>query len=308
LANTIIFATMLLTILGSSGALPAYGRYPTCQVLDVGADMFLIDCGEGAQIQMQQYKIRSNRINHVFISHLHGDHYFGLIGWLNSQSLFKRTKPLHIYAPAKLLAIINLQLEYTLSFIIEFHALQEGQAYTLFENEKYQVFCFPVEHSVPTHGFRFTVKRPNNIINKAAITQYEIPIYYLQKLTMGNDYIKQDGTIIPNHVLTFPKKPDLVYCYTADTLYTESILPYISHCNLLYHEATYTEEHSQLATDRQHSTAKQAATIAKLGMVQQLLIGHYSSKYKNTQQHLAEALTVFEQTTCVHEGYTIEIK
>ncbi len=299
---------MKLTILGCAGAIPAYGRFPTSQVLDVGATMFLIDCGEGAQMRMQTYGIRSNRIDHVFISHTHGDHYFGLIGWINSLALLGRTKPLFIYAPELIKQVIDLQLQYNLPYAIVFKALQPNESEVLWNTEKYEVISFPVIHSVPTHGIRIRVKRNKRILNKAAVSDLEIPVYFYKRLTNGEDYTKADGTIIKNESVTLGNKPDLQYAYCADTLYTETILPYIDNADLLYHEATYTEQYLDKATERNHSTAKQAATIGKLSNAKQLIIGHYSSKYKLLDQHLIEAKEVFNNTILAFEGMEIEVK
>jgi ribonuclease Z len=299
---------MTLTILGCNGALPANGRFPTCQILDVGAEMFLIDCGEGAQIKMQQYKVRSNRVNQVFISHLHGDHFFGLIGWLNSQALLGREKELHIYANEKLKAIIAIQLEWQLPYQIIYHDLVPNESQILLDTDKYEVISFPVMHSVPTHGFRFTVKRNKRIMISDKVREYEVSQYFYKKLTLGFDYEKANGEIIKNEILTTKGKPNLVYAYCADTLYTETIVPYLQNSNLIYHEATYCNDQLDKATARMHSTAKQAANIAKLSNANQLVIGHYSSKYKDISGHLAEANAVFEHVVLAEEGLSIEVK
>jgi ribonuclease Z len=299
---------MKVTILGCNGALPAYGRFPTCQLLDVGEELFLIDCGEGAQIKMQEYKVRSNRVNHVLISHLHGDHFFGLIGWLNSQALLGREKELHIYANEKLKAIIDIQMQYHFPFEIHYHNLVENESAVLFDTEKYEVISFPVLHSVPTHGFRITVKRNKRIMISDAVRQHEIPQYYYKKLTLGFDYEKPNGEIIKNRLLTMDGKPNLVYAYCADTGFTESYVSFIKGADLIYHEATYCEAQIDKATERHHCTAIQAATIAKLAIVKQLIIGHFSSKYKDTSLHLVEAKTVFEYVKLAQEGLEVEVK
>jgi ribonuclease Z len=297
-----------LTILGCNGAIPAYGRYPTSQILDCGAEMFLIDCGEGAQMQMQKFGIKSSRINHVFISHLHGDHYYGLIGWLNSQGLLGRVKVLHIYCAEKLKAIIDIQLDYALPYQIHYHFLKPNTSEILFDNNKYEVISFPVIHSLPTHGFRITFKRNKRTILPTATSKYQIPLYYMDKLTQGLDYTTQDGTVIKNEWLTEAGKPNLVYAYCADTIYTETILPFITNCNTLYHETTYTNNDIEKATARFHTTAAQAATLALLANAQQLIIGHYSSKYIDPETVWHEAKTIFDNCEYALEGKSFEVE
>jgi ribonuclease Z len=244
----------------------------------------------------------------VFISHLHGDHFFGLIGWLNSQALLGREKELHIYANEKLKAIIAIQLEWQLPYQIIYHDLVPNESQILLDTDKYEVISFPVMHSVPTHGFRFTVKRNKRIMISDKVRECEVPQYFYKKLTLGFDYEKANGEIIKNEILTTKGKPNLVYAYCADTLYTETIVPYLQNCNLIYHEATYCNDQLDKATARMHSTAEQAANIAKLSNANQLVIGHYSSKYKDISGHLAEANAVFEHVVLAEEGLSIEVK
>jgi ribonuclease Z len=297
-----------LTILGCNGAIPAYGRFPTAQILDCGAEMFLIDCGEGAQMQMQKYNIKSSRISHVFISHLHGDHYYGLIGWLNSQGLMGRVKDLHIYCAEKLKSIIDIQLDYALPYQIIYHFLKPNETEILIDNNKYEVISFPVIHSLPTHGFRITVKRNKRIILPLETCKYEIPLYYMDKLTQGFDYIKPDGSLIKNEWLTEMGKPNLVYAYCADTIYTETILPFITNCDMLYHEATYMHDDIEKATTRFHTTATQAAMLAILANAKQLIIGHYSSKYIDPAIVWHQAKAIFDNCDFALEGKTFEVQ
>jgi ribonuclease Z len=312
---TIIFAvnqlenlSMKLTILGCNGALPAHGRFPTCQILDLGAEMMMIDCGEGSQIQMQKFAVRSSRVDHVFISHMHGDHYFGLIGWLNTQALMQREKVLHLYCPEILKQIIEIQLLERLSFEIQYHFLLPNEKMVLMDTEKYKVLAFPVDHSIETHGFLFEVKREKRILKKEKVQEYEIPKYYYRNITLGKDYETKDGEIISYEVLSDPPKPNLKYAYCADTAFNENLIPYVTGVDILFHEATYTKENVDKAIARKHSTAEQAALIAQKAGVKQLLIGHYSSKYKTTDAHEAEAKTVFENTIAVYDGFSIEVK
>jgi ribonuclease Z len=298
---------MQLTILGCGGALPAYGRYPSAQILNTNECSILIDCGEGAQMKMQQYKVKQNRIHHVCISHMHGDHYFGLVGFINSQGLLGRTQTLNIYAPAKLKEIIALQTEWKLPFEIIYHDLLENKYAVLFENEKLKIEAFPVEHSVPTHGFKFTKKVKLRSLLPNKLREYEIPKYFYSKLADGEDYERQDGTIIKNELVTIEGKGNKSYAYCSDTRYTESIIPYIKNVNLLYHEATYLHELAERAHERHHSTTTEAASIAKLAQVDQLIIGHYSSKYKTLEGFKEEATIVFNNVLLAEEDLVVNI-
>lgn len=195
---------MFLTILGCNAASPAFGRHPTSQVLDINGELFLIDCGEAAQMQMQKFKVKSNRINKVFISHLHGDHYFGLIGWLNSQALNGRAKSLTIYCPAKLKAIIEIQIDYALPYTINYHFLEGENETILFENDKLCISSFGVTHSIATWGFKFTKKNRKRILIPEKLRELEIPKYFYSEICNGEPYIKKDGSIIENEILSLP--------------------------------------------------------------------------------------------------------
>jgi ribonuclease Z len=294
-------------ILGCNGAIPAYGRHPTCQIIDVESELIMLDCGEGAQIQMQKYSVRQHRIKHICISHMHGDHYFGLIGWLTTAALLGREAALTIYAPAALKHIINAQLDHALPYPISFVDLVPDQAQVLHDNAKIEIMAFPVDHSVPCHGFRITKKHKPRVVLPEQAKAYEIPAYFLAQLAEGKDYCPLHGAAVKNELVTSPGKPNIVYAYSADTGYYEAMLPYIAESDLLYHEATYTTEHIDKATSRKHSTAEQAATIAKLGTVKQLIIGHYSSKYKDVNELLQEAQSVFANTIAAQEGIVINV-
>jgi ribonuclease Z len=267
----------------------------------------MLDCGEAAQIQMQKYSVRQHRIKHVCISHMHGDHYFGLIGWLTTAALLGREQQLTIYAPAALKQIVYAQLDHALPYTVHFVDLQPEHPQLLYSNEKLEIFAFPVDHSVTCHGFRITRKNKPRIIVPALAAEYQIPKYFLAQLAEGLDYKPEHGNMVANELVTLPGKANLVYAYTADTGYFESIIPHISNCDLLYHEATYTTEHLEKATSRKHSTAQQAATIAEFAKVKKLVIGHYSSKYKDISDLLKEARATFANTIASEEGMTLEI-
>lgn len=298
---------MQLTILGNNSALPAYGRHPTAQLLHIHEQSFLIDCGEGTQMRLQQYGLNAMRINYIFISHLHGDHYFGLVGLISSFSLLGRTKDLHLFAPGEMKNIIEMQIPWKLSFAIHYHLMSESEDRILLNEDKFEVSCFPVNHSIPTHGFTFIEKKRKRILLPEKVKEYEIPKYFYRQLTDGLDYEDKYGNITRNEWVTqeglLPKK----YVFAADTRYDESLVKYAAECDLLYHETTYLQEQQQKAIDRLHSTSVEAAHIARLAQVKQLLIGHFSSKYKNIDPFLKEAKTVFENVQLAIEGETYTI-
>ncbi len=293
---------MKITILGNNAALPAYGRHPTAQIIDINSELFLMDCGEATQMQMQKYNIRFLRIKHIFISHMHGDHYFGLIGFINTLALLGKESDLHIYAPAQLQQIIQLQCDSHLSYKIHFHSIENNTTACLLSNEKYEVACFPVKHSIPTHGFIVTEKKRKRILNVEALRQQEIPKYFYKRLTDGEDYKPENGRVIKNGELTYDGIPNKKYGYSADTVYNEEIIPHIQGVDVLYHETTYTSEQIEKATQRMHSTAAQAATIAMKANVKKLIIGHFSSKYKLLDVFMQEAKEIFENTELAIEG------
>jgi ribonuclease Z len=294
---------LALTILGNNSAVPAFGRNPTAQILQTNDENFLIDCGEGTQLQMSKYKIRRSKINHIFISHLHGDHYFGLIGLLNSMSLLGRTQDLHIYAPPQLEQIILLQLKAAdtqLCYNFYFHPLtKEG---LILDKNKITVRCFAVQHRIPCWGFLFREKKNPRKINGEKISSYEIPTSFYEQLQKGEDYITQKGIVIPNEEVTLPSTKTKSYAYCADTIYDESLTDKIQGVDLLYHETTYLHNLQERAAARYHSTTLQAAAIAKKAEVKKLLIGHFSSKYEFLDEFLTETISGFENTELAIDG------
>lgn len=298
---------MKVKILGCNSATPAFGRNPTSQVLNIKEQLFLIDCGEGAQIQMQKFSVKRNRINHIFISHLHGDHYFGLIGFLNSLALYGREKEMHIYCPQQLKDIIEIQLFHELSYKLHFHFLDFENEQLIYDSESVQVKSFPVNHSIETCGFLFTEKERARVLLPEECRHYEVPKYFYKRLTLGEDYIRKNGELVKNEWLTKAGKQPCTYAYTADTAPHEKYFDIIKGADLLYHEATYEEAHLEKAKDRLHSTAMQAATVAKTTGVKKLLIGHYSSRYKELDILISEAQSVFVQTVLAIEGADVEI-
>lgn len=298
-----------LTILGNNSALPAFNRHPTAQALTYDGQIFLIDCGEGTQLQISRYKVRRSHINHIFISHLHGDHYFGLIGLITSMGLMGRHAPLHIYSTAGLEEIIKMQLAVAAAFMpyeLHFHVHPVAGG-NLLNDGKMEVSCFPVKHRITCYGFLFKEIRKPRKINMEAVKEFAIPTSEYPRLQAGEDYVSEGEATIANEQLTLPSIRARSYAYTADTLYDPSIIPYFRGADLLYHEATYLHELHVKAGQRFHATARQAALIAQQAQVNRLLIGHYSSQYETTDELLREAKEVFENTNASVEGITYRV-
>ena len=298
-----------VTILGNNSALPAYGRFPTAQVVTLNEQAFLIDCGEGTQIQMSKYKIRRSKINHIFISHLHGDHYFGLVGLITSMGLLGRENDLHLYAPAPLKQILDIQFtvaDTRLPFTLHFHALEnEG---LVVDDKKFMVECFKTQHRIECWGFIIREKKQPRKINKEKIKEHTIPSAYYERLKAGDDYETKDGNIIKNELLTIANTPAKSYAFCADTIYDESLVDKVANVSLLYHETTYLKDLEDRAADRFHATTVQAANIAKKANVNKLLIGHFSSKYEQLDIFEQEAKEVFANTQLAIDGVTFLIK
>lgn len=298
---------LAVTILGNNSAIPAFDRHPTAQVVTLNEHLFLVDCGEGTQMQIARYRIRRSRINHIFISHLHGDHYFGLMGLLTSMGLLGREQELHLYAPAPLKTIIDIQLkaaDTALPFQLHFYPLQEG---TLIKNDKFEVSCFNVYHRIDCWGFIFReVKLPRKINAEKAV-QYQIPVSFYDRLRMGEDYKPANKAAIANELVTVPNTPGKSYAYSADTMFHEVIASKVKDVDMLYHEATYLKDLEARAASRFHSTTVQAASIAKTANVKRLLLGHFSSKYETLEQFEAEAREVFANTDIALEGVTYRV-
>ncbi len=253
-----------VTILGSSSAAPTLSRNPTSQLVNINEKYYLIDCGEGTQLQLRKYKIKFQRIHHIFISHLHGDHYLGLIGLIQTFHLLGRVKDLHIYANEKLAEIIAIHLkcaQTTLNYKIIYHNISYDKPTLIYENKRIEVSTIILKHRIPCTGFLFKEKIKSRSINPKALLRFNIPKYAINKIKAGNDYVADDGKIIKHNELTCKESPSFSYAFCSDTKYMESIIPTIQGVSLLYHEATFMEEHADRANKTLHSTAKQAATI-----------------------------------------------
>lgn len=294
-----------VTILGNNSASPAHGRHPTAQIVQTHDHTFLVDCGEGTQLQLNKYKVKRSRINHIFISHLHGDHYFGLIGLINTFALNSRETDLHIYAPEGLQPIIDIQLSTahsTLPYTLHFHTVS-GSA-EIFNDGKMQVSSFEVCHRIPCFGFVFREIRNPRKLDIEKVQQHHVPHDFYQELQLGKDYITPQGIVVPNATLTTEGSHAASYAYCADTAYTESICPHIRDVDMVYHETTYLAEHDEKATQRFHSTTLHAAAIAQKAGAKKLLIGHYSSRYEDIRVFEQEARTIFPETQASQEGVT----
>jgi ribonuclease Z len=299
---------LVLTILGNNSAIPAYGRNPTAQVLQNQEEAYLIDCGEGTQQQLSRYKIKRSNINHIFISHMHGDHYFGLIGLLSSMGLMGRTTALYLHAPAAMEQIIKLQLkaaDSTLPFPLHFYTL--GDECMIHNGKKITVECFKVSHRIDCWGFIFREKKNPRSIDPDRVKSYEIPAIYFEALQKGHDYTTKKGTIIPNKELTIAASSAKSYAYCADTIYDERIAKIVQSVDLLYHETTYLKDLQHRAIEHFHSTTVQAGTIAGKANVKKLLIGHFSSKYEELDAFLDETSAVFPNTELALEGTCYKI-
>ncbi|WP_321374584.1 ribonuclease Z [uncultured Draconibacterium sp.] len=299
-----------LTILGSNSALPTSNRYPTAQVLQVPGRCFLIDCGEGTQIQLRRNRISFSNIQHIFISHLHGDHYYGLIGLLSTMNLLGVKCDVHIYAPSELKTLIQPQLDFIrgeMSIKPIFHPLNLKKPDTIFENKTVEVISFPVKHSIPTLGFLFREKQKPANIKKEMIKYYNIPLAEIKNIKAGADFETKSGEIIQNEKLTTPPPKPKSYAFCTDTAFHPPIAEVINGVDLLYHEATFLEDLRPLAEKTLHSTARQAAEMAKRCNASKLLIGHFSSRFKRLEEFKNEAKQVFENTELALEGKKFKI-
>ena len=300
---------MNLTILGCYAATPRTFTNPTSQVLDIVGRLFLIDCGEGTQVQLRKNKIKFSKINHIFISHLHGDHLYGLIGLVSTFMLLNRTNDLHIYGPKGIKEIITLQLRLSnswTSYGLFFHELESDVSEVIYEDDKVIVSTIPLKHRIYTNGYLFREKRGLRKLNAEAAEKYNIDKCYYRNIVLGKDIPLEDGTIISNDILTFEPMPPKSYAFCSDTIYNEDILSIIDGVDVLYHESTFLETEALLAGKTMHSTAKEAATIALKANVKQLVMGHYSTRYGDIGLFKEEAETIFPNVLLADDGVSFE--
>ncbi|PVX47893.1 RNAse Z [Flavobacterium sp. 103] len=302
---------MKLTILGCYAATPRTLTNPTSQVLEIKNRLFLIDCGEGTQVQLRKNKLKFSKINHVFISHLHGDHFFGLIGLISTFALLGRTTDLHIYGPKGIKEIIDLQLKLSNSWTnyqLFFHELQSKESEIVYEDDKVIVKTIPLKHRVYTNGFLFQEKMGERRLDLNAVHDYEINTCYYQNIKNGRDITLEDGRIVENAKLTFDPIPALSYAFCSDTKYCEDIIPLIENVTVLYHESTFLQSEEALAMKTMHSTAKEAARIALKANVKQLILGHYSTRYDSIDLFKKEAETIFKEVLLAEDGKSFDFE
>lgn len=300
---------MKLDILGCYAATPRSLTNPTSQVLTMQNQMFLIDCGEGTQVQLRKNKIKFGKIEHIFISHLHGDHFYGLIGLISTFMLLNREKELHVYGPKGIKEVILLQLRLSNAWTpypLYFHELTSTKPEKIYENEKLSVETIPLQHRVYTNGFLFREKEGDRklLIDKAR--EYKIDVALFKSLKKGKDVTSEDGKLIKNELVTTSGDTPKSYAFCSDTAFSEEIIPQLSNIDVLYHEATFLQEQLKLTDPTKHSTAMQAATIAKKANVKQLILGHYSTRYPNIQLFKEEAELVFPNVLLAEDGKSFQ--
>jgi ribonuclease Z len=300
-----------VTILGSNSASPAHDRHPSSQILDVENDYYMIDCGEGTQFQLNKYQVSRSRIRAIFISHLHGDHYLGLLGLLTTMSMSNREEPLTVVGPNGLKEIIELQCMYSktiLRFDITYIVFEANVSSLIYEDNKVKVTTIPLMHKVDTSGYLFQEQPKKRNIIKDKIVEFQIPIEKISGIKNGDDLMLDNGQVIANHELTTaPQKPKS-FAYCSDTMYHEPIIPIVEGVDMLYHEATFLEKEIERAEFTKHSTTKDAATIAQKAKVHKLMIGHYSSRYPDLSLLLSETKHYFDNTLLAVEGETYEVR
>ena len=299
-----------LHILGCGSALPTTRHFATSQVVNLCDKLFMIDCGEGAQMQLRKSRLKFSRLNHIFISHLHGDHCFGLMGLISTFGLLGRTAELHIHSPKGLEELLTPMLNFfchTLAYKVIFHEFDTRQTSVVYEDRSMTVTTIPLQHRIPCCGFLFAEKaRPNHII-RDMVDFYKVPVYELNRIKNGSDYVTPEGEVIANTRLTRPSDPPRKYAYCSDTIFRPEIVKQLSGVDLLFHEATFAESELARAKETYHTTAAQAARIALEAGVRQLVIGHFSARYEDESILLKEASAVFPNTILAKENLCISL-
>jgi ribonuclease Z len=299
-----------VTILGTGAAIPTSERNPTSHLVEVRNQLLLLDCGEGTQMQLRKSGVRLQKISHIFISHLHGDHYFGLIGLLNTFHILGRTKELHLFGIHPLKQLIDLQLELSstkLVYPLIFHPFETDRPTLILDEELFSVSTIPLDHRVPTCGFLIKEKPEKRKIRKDFLKSARVPITFFERIKDGEDYTDELGHVYSNQLITEDPTPVKSYAYCTDTAYHEPVIPLIKNCDLLYHEATFMEDKAGDAHAKFHSTAREAAMIAKKACVKRLVIGHFSARYRELDSMLEEAREVFPETILGQDGMRIEV-
>lgn len=296
---------MKLTILGCYAATPRTFTNPTAQVLELNNEIFLIDCGEGTQVQLRKSKIRFSKIKHIFISHLHGDHFYGLIGLISTFMLLNRKTELHIYGPKGIKEIILLQLKMANSwtqFPLLFHELENKKPEVILDTKKISVEIIPLKHRIYTNGFLFREKPGDRKLLIEEVEKYDIDVAYYKGIKKGKDPVLEDGTVIPNNELTSDPNPTESFAFCSDTAFSPQVAEQIQKVKVLYHESTFLEEHASLAESTGHSTAREAAAVAKMAQVSTLILGHYSTRYNEISLFKEEAKDIFPNVELAGDG------
>lgn len=299
-----------LHILGCGSALPTTRHFPTSQIVNVRDKLFMIDCGEGAQLQFRKSHLKFSRLNHIFISHLHGDHCFGLLGLISTLNLLGRTAELHIHSPKGLETLLTPMLDFfnrQMTYKVLFHEFDTKEQMLIYEDRSLTVTTIPLRHRMPCCGFLFAEKRRPNHIIREMVDFYQVPVYELNRIKNGADYVTPEGKTVSNNLLTRPSAPSRSYAYCSDTIYLPSIVEQIKGVDLLFHEATFTNEDAPRAKETFHTTAAQAAEIARKAEVKKLLIGHFSARYEDENILLQEASAIFPDTQLAKETLCVSV-
>ncbi len=297
-------------ILGCGSATPTLNHHPTSQVLNIREKLFMIDCGEGTQLQMRKLRVPFPKLNHIFISHLHGDHCFGLMGMISTFDLLGRTADLFIHAEPSLQALLQPQIDFfcsRMAFKVHFEAFNPRENQVIYDDRSLTVSTIPLVHRVPTAGFLFREKQTSAHVIPEMLDFYQVPIRNIARIKAGEDYITANGEVISNARLTRPAQPARSYAYCSDTKYNEKIIPLVEGVDLLFHESTFMESERLRAEQTFHSTARQAATIAQRANVKCLMLGHYSARYLQLHDMLSEAQEIFPNTILANEGLVREV-
>ena len=299
-----------LHILGCGSALPTTRHFPTSQIVNVRDKLFMIDCGEGAQLQFRKSHLKFSRLNHIFISHLHGDHCFGLLGLISTLNLLGRTAELHIHSPKGLETLLTPMLDFfnrQMTYKVLFHEFDTKEPMQIYEDRSLTVTTIPLRHRMPCCGFLFAEKRRPNHIIREMVDFYQVPVYELNRIKNGADYVTPEGKTVSNNLLTGPSAPSRSYAYCSDTIYLPSIVEQIKGVDLLFHEATFANEDAPRAKETFHTTAAQAAEIARRAEVKKLLIGHFSARYEDENVLLQEASAIFPDTQLAKETLCVSV-
>lgn len=299
-----------LHILGCGSALPTTRHFPTSQIVNVRDKLFMIDCGEGAQLQFRKSHLKFSRLNHIFISHLHGDHCFGLLGLISTLNLLGRTAELHIHSPKGLETLLTPMLDFfnrQMTYKVLFHEFDTKEPMQIYEDRSLTVTTIPLRHRMPCCGFLFAEKRRPNHIIREMVDFYQVPVYELNRIKNGADYVTPEGKTVSSNLLTRPSAPSRSYAYCSDTIYLPSIVEQIKGVDLLFHEATFANEDAPRAKETFHTTAAQAAEIARKAEVKKLLIGHFSARYEDENILLQEASAIFPDTQLAKETLCVSV-